>query len=63
MDKIIGNLVGTTMPRIKVDEVLDANSNNAVSNKAVVEGIKEELNKVKAETKAYIEEVILGGAW
>lgn len=37
--RIIGNLVGTTIPRIKVDEVLDANSNNAVSNKAVVDGI------------------------
>ena len=35
--KIIGNLVGTTLPRIQVDEVLDANSNNAIANKAVAE--------------------------
>ncbi len=37
MNKIIGNLVGTTLPRIQVDEVLDANSNNAVANKVVAE--------------------------
>lgn len=37
MNKIIGNLVGTTLPQIKVDEVLDANSSNAIANKVVAE--------------------------
>lgn len=39
--KIIGNLVGTTLPRIQVDEVLDANSNNAIANKVVAEIVQD----------------------
>lgn len=41
MTKIIGNLVGTTLPRIQVDEVLDANSNNAIANKVVAEIVQD----------------------
>ena len=41
MGKIIGNLVGTTLPRIQVDKVLDANSSNAVSNKVVTYYLKD----------------------
>ena len=49
MAKIIGNLVGTTMPQPKIDIVLDINSNNAIANKVVAE--------FKKDTEERIEEL------
>ena len=41
MDKIIGNLVGTTMPQTVVDTELDINSNNAIANKVVAQAFQD----------------------
>ena len=49
MAKIIGNLVGTTIPLTKVDGVFDPNSSNAVANKVLAE--------IKAQIEAAINEI------